>query len=242
MDVPHAFTTREGGASAHPFNTMNLGRGVGDLPDAVRTNRTRVLAALGRSLAEQVEASQVHGNQAAVVDAADRRRTVPGVDALITRDPGVVLAMHCADCVPLLLVDPVRRAVAAVHTGWRGTAAGAAPAAISAMVGTFGSRPADLLAAIGPAIGPCCYEVDAPVVERFAPWPWRERVVSPAPSGRWMLDLWEANRRQIVDAGVPPGSVAVAGLCTAHHPALFFSHRRDGATGRMAAHIAVSEP
>ncbi len=242
MDVPHAFTTREGGASAHPFDTLNLGRAVGDDPQAVRANRARVLETLGRSLADQVEASQVHGDRVAVVGRADRGGNVPDVDGLITRDPAVVLAMHCADCVPLLLVDPVRGAVAAVHTGWRGTAAGAAPAAVGAMVGTFGSRPADLLAAIGPAIGPCCYEVDALVVERFAPWPWRDRVVSPAPSGRWMLDLWEANRRQLVDAGVPPGSVAVAGLCTAHHPALFFSHRRDGATGRMAAHIAVWRP
>jgi len=239
LGIPHAFTTREGGASAPPFDTLNLGRGVGDLPDAVRTNRTRVLAALGRSLTEQVEASQVHGTLVAAVDASHRGRKIPGVDALITRDPAVVLAMHCADCVPVLLADPVRGAVAAVHTGWRGTAAGAAPAAVGAMVEACGSRPGDLVAAIGPAIGPCCYEVDAPVVERFAPWPWRDRVVSPSPSGRWMLDLWEANRRQLVDAGVPPGSVAVAGLCTAHHPALFFSHRRDGTTGRMAAHIAV---
>ncbi len=242
LGIPHAFTTREGGASAPPFDTLNLGRGVGDLPDVVRTNRTRVLAALGRSLAEQVEASQVHGNQAAVVDAADRRQTVPGVDVLITRDPVVVLAMHCADCVPILLVDPVRRAVAAVHTGWRGTAAGAAASAVSAMVQACGSRPADLVAAMGPAIGPCCYEVDAPVFERFTLWPWRDQVLAPLSAGRWSLDLWEANRRQLVDAGVPPTAVTVAGLCTAHHPALFFSHRRDGTTGRMAAHIAVSKP
>ncbi len=242
LHVPHGFTTREGGASAPPFDTLNLGRAVGDDPEAVRANRARVLQVLGRSPADQVEASQVHGHHVAVVERADRGGTVPDADGLITRDPAVVLAMHCADCVPLLLVDPARRAVAAVHTGWRGTAAGAARAAVGAMVEAFGSRPGNLVAAIGPAIGPCCYEVDAPVVERFAPWPWRDRVVSPAPSGRWMLDLWEANRRQIVDAGVPPESVAVAGLCTAHHPALFFSHRRDGATGRMAAHIAVSEP
>ena len=240
--MPHVFTTREGGASAAPFDALNLGRAVGDDPQTVRANRTRVLEALGLSLVDQVEAAQVHGPQVAVVERADRGHNVPDVDGLITHDPVVVLAMHCADCVPVLLADPVRRVVAAVHTGWRGTAAGAAPAAVGAMVEACGSRPGDLVAVIGPAIGPCCYEVDAPVVERFAPWPWRDRVLSPAPSGRWMLDLWEANRRQLVDAGVPPGSVAVVGLCTAHHPALFFSHRRDGATGRMAAHIAVSEP
>ncbi len=205
----------------------------------MRANRARVLAALGRPLADQVEASQVHGNQTAVVDAAHRGHNIPGVDVLITRDPRVVLAMHCADCVPVLLADPVHSAVAAVHAGWRGTAAGAAAATVAAMTRSCGSRPADLVVAIGPAIGPCCYEVDAPVFERFAAWPWRAQVFTSSPSGRWMLDLWAANHRQLVEAGVRPDAVTVAGLCSAHLPALFFSHRRDGTTGRMAAHIAV---
>jgi YfiH family protein len=239
LGVAHAFTTRIGGVSAPPFSTLNLGRAVGDAPEAVRENRRRALAGLGRAAGDHVEASQVHGAAAAVVGAADRGRKIPQVDILLTRDSHVVLAMHCADCVPVLLCDRVRGAVAAVHTGWRGTAAGALPAAVRAMGGAFGSRPGDLTAAVGPAIGPCCYEVDAPVVEAFAAWPWRRAVFSAAHEGRWMLDLWDANRRQLLEAGVPAGSVSVAGLCTSCHPGLFFSHRRDGRTGRMAGLIAA---
>lgn len=224
--------------SEAPFETLNLGRGVGDDPAAVRANRARALAALGRVLDDHVEATQVHGAAAATVDRRHRGATIPGVDILVSADPAVVLAMHCADCVPLLLADPARGAAAAVHAGWRGAAADAAGAAVRAMVGAFGSAPAGLLAAIGPAIGPCCYEVDAPVVARFAACPWRDEVLRAAGPGRWHLDLWEATRRQLLAAGLPAGAVATAGLCTACHPALFYSYRRDGRTGRMAGLIA----
>jgi len=109
------------------------------------------------------------------------------------------------------------------------------------MADAFGSRPEDLAAAIGPAIGPCCYEVGADVAEAFACWPWRDAVLRPSSRGRWFLDLWEANRRQMEAAGVRPLAIAGAGLCTVCHPALFFSHRRSGRTGRMAAFIAAPE-
>jgi YfiH family protein len=239
VGAPHAFTTRVGGRSLTPFDTLNLGRGVGDAPAAVRENRTRALAAIGRALDDHVEASQVHGASAAVVDAADRGTNIPDVDILATRDPAVVLAMHAADCVPLLLADPARHAVAAVHTGWRGTAAGAAVAAVRAMADAFGSRAGDLVGAVGPAIGPCCYEVDEPVKREFTAWPWHDAVFAPAPGGHWMLDLWEANRRQLVAAGLRPEAVCVARVCSSCRAALFFSHRRDGRTGRMAGLIAA---
>jgi hypothetical protein len=240
-DIPHLFTTRAGGVSAPPFTSLNLGHGAGDAPEAVIENRARALGVLGRSLADHVEASQVHGREVAAVAAAQRGQVLPGADGLVSADPAVVLAVHCADCVPILLVDPRRRAVAAVHSGWRGLAAGAVQAAVTAMYGTFGSRPGDLLAAIGPSIGPCCYEIDAPVVSRLRDWTWHHDVLKPSGrQGHWMLDLWEANRRQLLDAGVPAPSIAVAALCTAHHPALFFSARRDGRTGRMAALITAA--
>lgn len=249
LGVPHAFTTRLGGVSAQPFDTLNLGRAVGDTPGAVRSNRARVLAALGRPPGDHVEASQVHGAAVAVVDASHRGAKVAGADGLATRDPAAVLAMHSADCVPVLLADPVRGAVAAVHTGWRGTAAGASLAAVRAMAEAFGSRPHDLVAAVGPAIGPCCYEVDAPVAAHFERWPWHDRVLAPAgrderdnQEARWRLDLWEANRLQLESSGVPPASISTASLCTACHRSMFFSHRRDGVTGRMAALITVPRP
>lgn len=239
LGVPHALTGRQGGVSAPPFETLNLGRGVGDGPGAVASNRARVLAALGRSPDNHIEAAQVHGRRVAVVAAADRGRTVPEADGLATADPEVVLAIHCADCVPILLADGRGRAVAAVHAGWRGTAAGVAHAAVAAMAEAFGCAPADLTAVLGPAIGPCCYEVDEPVYARFAPWGWRGQVFAPSEPGRWRLDLWAANRRALLDAGLMPDAITVIGVCTAHHPALFFSHRRDGTTGRMAAMVAV---
>jgi YfiH family protein len=241
VGVPHAFTTRLGGRSLPPFDSLNLGRGVGDAPDAVRENRSRALAAIGRAIDDHVEASQVHGAESAVVDAAHRGSTVGGVDILASRDPGVVLAMHAADCVPLLLADPVRHAVAAVHTGWRGTAAGATLAAVRAMREAFGTRVGDLIAAVGPAIGPCCYEVDEPVRRAFASWPWLDAVFTPAAGGRWMLDLWESNRRQLDAAGLRPAAVHVARVCSSCHAELFYSHRRDRRTGRMAGLIAAPD-
>jgi YfiH family protein len=157
----------------------------------------------------------------------------------MTRDRSVTLAIHCADCVPVLLADPVAGAIASVHTGWRGTALGAVTAAVRAMGRAFGTRPGDIVAAIGPSIGPRQYEVDAPVVERFAAFPWRGAVLAPARADHWWLDLWAANRRQLQDAGVAPANVWTAELCTYEHAGLFFSHRRDGRTGRTASLIAL---
>lgn len=236
--VVHAFTTRVGGASGPPFESLNLSRGVGDVPSTVAANRARVLEALGRVPGDHVEAAQVHGASVARAGAADRGARLDGADGLVAGDPNVVLAVHCADCVPLLLADVRRGAVAAVHAGWRGTAAGAAQAAVQAMRDAHGSVPEDLIAALGPAIGPCCYEVDAPVYERFAAWPWRDRVFAPSRPGHWRLDLWTANRWQLETSGLAPSAISAVGLCTADHHALFYSHRRDGKTGHMAALIA----
>ncbi|MCL6551701.1 MAG: peptidoglycan editing factor PgeF [Firmicutes bacterium] len=238
--VCHAFTTRPGGVSRAPFDTLNLSRGVGDDGAAVAANRAAVLAALGRDPGDHVEVSQVHGRDVVVATAADRGRTAGRADGVVCADPAAVLAVHCADCVPLLLWYRRRGAAAAVHAGWRGLAAGVVAAAVEAMRAAFGTAPADLTAAIGPAIGPCCYEVDAPVRQQFAPWPWHEAVFARRRPGHWALDPWEATRWQLCGAGVPPDAVATARLCTAHHPTLFFSHRRDGRTGHMAALIAPS--
>jgi len=160
------------------------------------------------------------------------------VDGLAAIEPGTVLAVHAADCVTMLLADPRTGAVGAVHAGWKGTAAGIATEAVRVLIDRFGSRPEDLLVAVGPSIGPCHYEVDEPVLERFRRWPWWESVTTPNARGRWQLDLRASNRRQLVDAGVLPERIEVLDLCTYHHPELFFSHRRDRITGRMAAVIA----
>ena len=235
---PHAFTTRQGGVSTGPFASLNLGRGVDDDPAAVRANRLAVAQALALDPERHVEADQVHGAVVAVVGAADAGRSVAEADGLVAVEPGTVLAVHAADCVPILLADPRTGAVAAVHAGWRGTAAGIAAEAVTVMADRFGTRPEDVLAALGPSIGPCHYEVDEPVRERFRRWPWWEEVATSHAHGRWQLDLRAANRRQLLDTGLLPERIDVLDLCTYHHPDLFFSHRRDRVTGRMAAIIA----
>jgi hypothetical protein len=239
--VPHAFTTRRGGVSRGAFASLNLGRGVADDPAAVARNRDAVVRALGFHPRAQVEASQVHGPVVAVVTATDAGRRVEGADGMITGDAGLVLAVHAADCVPILLADPRTRTVAAVHAGWKGTAAGVAVEAVRVMVDRFGTRPETVLAAIGPSIGPCHYEVDEPVVERLSVWPWWREVALPNPRGRWQLDLRAANRRQLTDVGVLPEHIEVLDLCTYCRADLFFSHRRDRITGRMSGMIAVND-
>jgi YfiH family protein len=167
----------------------------------------------------------------------------PPADAAATDDPDVGLAVQTADCVPLLISDTDGRAVAAVHAGWRGTVAGAARAAVETLQTEFGVSPDRMIAAIGPSIGPCCYRVGAAVERSF-----REAGYGPEAIERWFvrssghltLDLWQANRDHLAECGVGLHHVHVARLCTACHPELFHSYRRDGAgTGRMAAIVRL---
>ncbi len=233
----HAFTTRQGGDDGGKRPSFNLGRGVGNDPKAVARNRSHVLAALGMADAKQVEASQVHGATVAVVGSSDAGQVISGADGLVTDERGVMLAVHSADCVPLLLADPSRHVVAAVHAGWRGVVTGIASGAVTVMADRFGCRPVDLRVAIGPCIGPCHYEVDEPVIARLRTWPWWEAVVTPNPRGRWQLDLREAIRRQLSERGVPVIQIETLDWCTFEHPELFYSYRRDGSSGRMEAVI-----
>jgi YfiH family protein len=234
----HAFTTRQGGDSRGPYASLNLGRGVDDDPAAVQANRQAVTRMLRLDPRRHVEADQIHGAVVAVVGAADAGRSVAGADGLASIEPGTVLAVHAADCVTVLLADPRSGAVSAVHAGWRGTAAGIAVEAVRVLRDRFGADPHVLLAALGPSIGPCHYEVDEPVLERMRRWSWWETVTTPNARGRWQLNLQAANRRQLIDAGLPATHIEVLDRCTYHHPDLFYSHRRDSMTGRMAAVIA----
>ncbi|HMH94208.1 MAG TPA: polyphenol oxidase family protein [Streptosporangiaceae bacterium] len=215
-------TTRHGGISTGPYATLNLSFSVGDDPGAVLENRQRVAAALGADLADFVFARQVHGGQAQVVSAAERGRGTLGVedaigqvDALVTRDPGTVLAILVGDCVPIVLYDPVAHVLAGVHAGWRGTVAGVSQAALAAMA-TLGSRPADVLAGIGPAIAPDRYQVGDDVRAGIVAGLGDEAagVLRPDGTGRWLLDLWSANRKMLTRAGVPDSQIHVAAVPT----------------------------
>lgn len=227
----HGFTTRKGGVSAPPFDEANLGGGVGDDPARVSENWRRLEAAAGLGFAR---VRQVHG--ARVVRARLPGPSPEEADAVVSLEPGTAACVSVADCVPVLLADPRSGAVAAVHAGWRGTLARAAAEGVRALVREAAADPASLLAAIGPSIGPCCYEVSPELAARF------DAELGPAvvrPGAAPRLDLWAANAAVLVAAGVAPERIEPLRRCTSCEPGLFFSHRRDrGRTGRQVAYIA----
>jgi polyphenol oxidase len=189
---------------------------------------------------------QVHGIAIAVASATTGEWGRPEADIIISDDPRAAIGVRVADCAPILLADTRLGVVGAVHAGWRGTVKRAAAVAVEALRRTFGSDPADLVAAIGPCLGPCCGEVGQEVVEVF-----RDAGHTPPDLARWFasgvtgrpyLDLWAANRDQLERAGVPPARIFAAELCTKTHGALMHSYRVHGAgVGRMAAVIRMAE-
>jgi YfiH family protein len=227
-DHPHGFTTRAGGRSSPPYNSLNLGDLVGDEPGAVSGNWRDLEETTGLEFAR---VRQVHG--VGVVTCAAPTPPRQEGDGVVSASTGVAACVSVADCVPILLARPDGSAVAALHAGWRGTLAGIAGEGVRALgVGGDGEPP---LAVIGPSIGPCCYQVSEELAARFAA-AFGPRVVQRGARGP-RLDLWVANERALRDAGVT--RVARLGRCTACEPRLFFSHRRDGdRTGRMVGFIA----
>lgn len=219
---------------------LNLALHVGDDPAKVLHNRQLFAAALGLRPESFTTCQQVHGDRVAVVDAAlagagalSLADTVTGTDALVTVLPNVPLLLFYADCVPILLADKRTGAIGLAHAGWRGTVAGIAAKTVQAMQEALGSRLQDILAAIGPSIGACCYEVDDFVRGRAQGY---ERFFAAVPDklGHYMLDLWEYNRAVLLKAGVLPQHIAVSQVCTEHNSQLFCSHRAEhGYTGRM---------
>lgn len=247
--VRHAFSTRLGGVSTGIFESMNLSFGRGDDPAAVRENFERFCAALGGSAAEVVLSRQEHHTAIRNVTAADRGKGVDrardydDIDGLLTDEPGLLLCTQYADCVPLFFADPVRRVVGTSHSGWKGTVAEIGRVTVERMAADYGCRREDIRAAIGPSIGPCCFEVDAPVYEAFAAMPvFDEACVRRRAGGKFDLDLWEVNRRILLAAGLRPDNIAVTDLCTRCRPDVFWSHRATGGQrGSLAAFIGLAD-
>jgi len=244
----HAVFTRMGGVSLPPYASLNLGHTVGDDPTAVEINHNRVYRSLSIHRSQAVTCHLTHSTDVFAVTTADGGRALGRGDAMITADPGVYLSMRFADCAPILLHDPVRGAVGLAHAGWRGTVKNVAGAAVQAMVSELGCSPRTMTAVVGPAIGPCCYQVGEEVIEAvetaFSQKGLEGDGVTPLLRGRngrrAHFDLWEANRRQLAAAGV--GRVVVAGLCTACRTGRFFSHRAErGHTGRFGVVIGYKE-
>ena len=227
------------------------------LHDALRhgltTRRDDVLAApelagyvAGLPGARVVRAEQVHGRHVAEVGSADpvaygSPDCVADTDALITRDRRVLLVLTFADCVPIFFYDVATPAIGLAHAGWRGTAEGIAANTVAAMVNAFGTRPEACLAALGPAIGPCCYEVRSDVADAISASCREAQVVRRCEDGRIFADLRACNAMQLLTAGIRPESLRVSSWCTACNVDLFFSHRAEGArAGRMAAFMALA--
>jgi YfiH family protein len=261
----HGFSTRHGGASLLAEKpALNLGFTEWDERERVEANRRKFLGALGARDMPLVTMRQFHSDVIHLAAAPDGEP--PKADALITDTPGLLLGVQTADCVPILLADTRRHAIAAIHAGWRGTLSRIAAKTLGQMHMNFGTQPRDVVAALGPAIGGCCYEVGPEVAQAFASqfptaadwfdgpfeqlaygeeplWlPWLTMMppghVPPPP--RVQLDVRASNRWQLIDAGVPEKQISVSDLCTGCRTDLLFSYRREGAkTGRMMAVIGV---
>jgi polyphenol oxidase len=246
--VTHVVTTRSGGASSSPFDTLNMALHVGDDPESVVENRDTCLTSLGLDPASLTTVEQVHGAKVAVIGpdetgsgALDAAGAIPGADAMITDRPGAALCIFTADCVPIFIVDPVNNAIGLAHAGWKGTAADIVTETLSAMTQSYGSRPQDCLAAIGPAIGRCCYEVGNDTANAIFKACADDRpIVRTCEGGACLrVDLPLANWLLLRKAGVPEESIALSQRCTCCNGDEFFSYRRDGETGRMASILAL---
>lgn len=252
--VRHGISTRHGGVSVVPYDTLNLGYSTLDDEDRVAENRARFLHALGVTAETLITAHLTHGNDVAVFNSgcsdrwprawhpvragSPRSAWVFETDAVISDVAGLTFLLTAADCTPLLFLDRSRGVVGAAHAGWRGTARGIAKNVIHTMTESFGTDPSDVVVGIGPSMGPCCYTVGRDVIDTFAASGINPVLV--AQDGATRLDLWGSNRQQLVDAGVPAGSIETMGLCTGCHVSTFFSHRAEGGrTGRMACAIGL---
>jgi YfiH family protein len=280
--LTHGFSTRPGGASEPAANrndastkkehaaekVLNLGFPDWDSRDRVLQNRTKFFAALGASKMRVVALRQIHSDIVQLIGATQVPKGDQALqgDALITREPGVLLTIQTADCIPILLADTRLRAVAAIHSGWRGTAQRIAEKTLGRMQMEFGTRPQDVIAALGPGIGGCCYEVGHEVVKEFTakfanarewftgpfdvlengdndpnwlPWLTMRPPGHAPPAPRAHLDLIAANRAILAGAGVATKNIFSSGFCTACRSDLFFSYRREHTTGRMMAAIGI---
>ncbi len=259
----HGFSTKPGGVSIQDAEkVLNLGFTEWDAQENVLENRRRFQSALGATNLKLISLKQIHSDVIHLFDAPPAE-TCQG-DASATKRPGLLLAVQTADCVPILLVDPKKRAVAAVHAGWRGTLARIVVKAIGQLQMQFKSKSADLLAAIGPSIGGCCYEVGTEVATQFLsqfaeapdwfdefrtgdepnPIQWLNRMPPghQPPPKNVLLDLRKANRAQLLGAGLRAPNIFVSDLCTACRRDLFFSYRKEGAqSGRLMSVIGIRQ-
>lgn len=241
--LSHAFLTRWSGASEGRFSSLNFSVREGDEEKKVASNWEIFAGAFNIPASRFFMIRQIHGDRIVVADGLKNEPPSFPVqcDAVVTASRRVAIGIRTADCVPILLADRVRRIIGAVHAGWKGTSLNIAAKTIGVMRERFASRPEDILAAIGPAVGPCCYQVDEKVYSSSeGDKDWTSAFRPCAEEGRWMLDLPLANRLQMLKTGLLSENVFFAGLCTSCRTDLFFSHRAEkGGTGRQLNFIVL---
>jgi len=272
--LTHAFCTRRGGVSEGAFASLNMSLKQGDNDENIRKNWEIVAATFGVSRENFFQIHQVHGDRILTIDDAESQtfdHQPREYDAIITNRPGLALCVKTADCVPVLMVDMEKRIVAAVHAGWRGTALNISGKVLRLLTERYGTGPKDVQAAIGPAIGACCYEVDATVYQAMESHPAKDKIFTPrsgsgsesgaksdlgtkigiktenetgteAGVAKWKLNLALANRHQLQDLGVPGENIHDTDLCTSCASEWFYSHRKEGGiTGRLLNFIMIND-
>ncbi|MGE4352907.1 MAG: peptidoglycan editing factor PgeF [Oscillospiraceae bacterium] len=245
IPMRHCFTTRFGGVSEGAFASLNLGENRGDKPEHVRENYHRLAAALGFNEKNLVFTRQVHGNAVRYVTHEDSRELYAPIryecDGLVTDEPGLPILCFTADCVPVLLCDMRAHVAAAVHCGWRSSVKDILGVAVG-MMQRYGASPKNIYAAIGPAIGACCFEVGTDVPEALRAWLGQdaEKFIYPHPhrEAKYLVDLRGANRKRLITLGVCSKNIDVSEACTMCSPEKFWSHRvTQGVRGSQAAVI-----
>lgn len=246
--INHAFSTRLGGVSEGEFTSMNMAFNRGDNPENVTENYKRICKSAGFDFDSLTASAQDHNTFVRAVTSENKGvgiykpRDLHSVDALITNEKGVTLVTYYADCTPLFFVDTKKKAIGLAHAGWRGTVGRIGEKVVKKMTELYGTNPADIVAAIGPAISVCCYEVDKPCADNFYALSDLDssRFVFPKDNGKYMIDLLETNRQILVAAGVKNENITVSDVCTNCNSELLWSHRATkGKRGTMSAFMCI---
>lgn len=250
-NICHFVSTRQGGISDGHFDSLNIGFHVGDDNFRVLQNRRFLSEAIGIDLIKFTFANQCHSANVTIVSDAQRGKgalekdsALENTDGMVSNVKNICLAIQVADCVPILLYDPVQNVIAALHAGWRGALKKIAPEAVSKMIQNYGSRAEEIYAGLGPANGPCCYEVGDDVYReaRVSLVSLKDVILPSKKEGYYIFDQWTANVKQLIDAGLKREHIEVSDTCTQCHADTFFSSRADnGVTGRFLAGIMLKK-
>jgi len=247
-ELTHAISTRDGGVSRGNYHSFNLSFQVGDQQDNVIKNHQTLSHTLGFDLSSLVTCQQIHQDNIALVDENYLKKdcllptnAIPETDALVTDVPGITLMIRCADCAPLLFYDPKTHTVAIAHAGWKGTLEQIGRKTVEVLVNHYHCQPQHILAAIGPSIGPCCYQISSTMANHaLKKLPWAQEYIRASSDDGLYFNLGQANRKQLKSAGIKDEHLCCAGLCTSCNLDIFFSYRKEkGVTGRFGALIGL---